>query len=69
MAEYINFECESTNDGRTEKMIMVTISLQEYRSLIEENVMQRLAVEALKARIETIELKKQKKRRTENEKI
>ena len=55
--EYINLEYERTNDDSTEKLIMVTISLQEYRSLVEENAMQRAIIDKMTCDIEKAEAK------------
>lgn len=57
MAECINLEYEATNDGCTEKIIMINISLQEYRSLVEENAMQRTLIDRLTHDIEKAEAK------------
>ena len=55
MADYVNCEREATHNGYSEKMIMVNISLQEYRSLVEENATQRTVLDKLLLDIEKAE--------------
>lgn len=55
MAEMINCEREATHNGYSEKMLMVTISLQEYRSLIEENATQKTIIDKMIHDIEKAE--------------
>ena len=57
MAEHINLEYEATRDGCSEKLIMVNISLQEYRSLLEENAAQRTLIDKMTYDIEEAEAK------------
>ena len=55
MAEFINCEREATHNGYSEKTIMVNITLQEYRSLVEENATQRTVIDKLLLDIEKAE--------------
>lgn len=55
MADFINNEREATHNGYSEKTIMINISLQEYRSLVEENASQRITIDKLLLDIEKAE--------------
>jgi hypothetical protein len=55
MADFINNEREATHNGYSEKTIMINISLQEYRTLVEENAMQRILIERMDRDIEKAE--------------
>ena len=55
MAEFIDCEREATHNGYSEKTIMINISLQEYRTLVGENAMQRTLIDRLTHDIEKAE--------------
>lgn len=55
MADFTNVEREATHNGYSEKTIMINISLQEYRSLVEENASQRITIDKLLLDIEKAE--------------
>lgn len=55
MADFTNVEREATHNGYSEKTLMVNISLQEYRSLIDENATQRTVIDKLLLDIEKAE--------------